>query len=263
MFCANCGTKQNEGEKFCPNCGTRFEEPLKIEEVIKIESFKTVNNAPEKSSTIVQSEKETSVTNAFVKEEIEDNLSIELYRESTNCIKENEHLDDVNFWNELKINYNADNSKLLQEVDLLKQSGVISDKYKFEKTVICDSKTILRKMKSEIYDELHNNGSVLRFKLYIDCNFLNGKIKFIYNGREYSLFDYDLKRAIDYFNEEVDREYCNDYYIKYDKDKNIVEGLFTKEHKGFWGFMKAAPNEEKLELRFREIYSICNKIRLL
>ena len=25
MFCANCGTKQNEGEFFCPNCGTRFE----------------------------------------------------------------------------------------------------------------------------------------------------------------------------------------------------------------------------------------------
>lgn len=25
MFCANCGTKQNEGEKFCPNCGMKFE----------------------------------------------------------------------------------------------------------------------------------------------------------------------------------------------------------------------------------------------
>jgi uncharacterized membrane protein YvbJ len=28
MFCANCGTKQNEGEKFCPNCGTKFEMTL-------------------------------------------------------------------------------------------------------------------------------------------------------------------------------------------------------------------------------------------
>ena len=37
MFCANCGTKQNEGEKFCPNCGTRFEEPLITKEVIKQE----------------------------------------------------------------------------------------------------------------------------------------------------------------------------------------------------------------------------------
>lgn len=37
MFCANCGTKQNDGEKFCPNCGTKFEESLVTKEVVKQE----------------------------------------------------------------------------------------------------------------------------------------------------------------------------------------------------------------------------------
>lgn len=47
MFCANCGTKQNEGEKFCPNCGTKFEEPLKVEEAKVEEISKTEKPKPE------------------------------------------------------------------------------------------------------------------------------------------------------------------------------------------------------------------------
>lgn len=61
MFCANCGTKQNEGEKFCPNCGTKFEEPLKVEvakveEVSKSEKSKPEDVVPVKKDDTVQIE---------------------------------------------------------------------------------------------------------------------------------------------------------------------------------------------------------------
>lgn len=64
MFCANCGTKQNEGEKFCPNCGTRFEESLKIEEtkdeeLSKSETSKLLNTISGRKDVTVQSNKKT------------------------------------------------------------------------------------------------------------------------------------------------------------------------------------------------------------
>jgi len=65
MFCANCGTKQNEGEKFCPNCGTKFEEPLKaevtkVEEVSKSEASKPENIVLEKIDDTVLIENQTT-----------------------------------------------------------------------------------------------------------------------------------------------------------------------------------------------------------
>lgn len=43
MFCINCGSKINSGEKFCPNCGTKVEE--KTNEVVETQET-TVNNQP-------------------------------------------------------------------------------------------------------------------------------------------------------------------------------------------------------------------------
>lgn len=39
MFCINCGSKINSGEKFCPNCGTKVEE--KTKEVVEVEDTTT------------------------------------------------------------------------------------------------------------------------------------------------------------------------------------------------------------------------------
>ena len=65
MFCANCGTKQNEGEKFCPNCGTKFEKPLKVEatrveEVSKSETSEPENIVPKKNDVTVKIETQTT-----------------------------------------------------------------------------------------------------------------------------------------------------------------------------------------------------------
>lgn len=62
MFCANCGTKQNEGEKFCPNCGTRFEEPLITKEVIKQEA---------KAASVDESKSKNDNVHKNVKDEID------------------------------------------------------------------------------------------------------------------------------------------------------------------------------------------------
>lgn len=43
MFCTNCGSKINSGEKFCPNCGTKVEE--KTAEVLDVEET-TTNTKP-------------------------------------------------------------------------------------------------------------------------------------------------------------------------------------------------------------------------
>lgn len=63
MFCANCGTRQESGEKFCPNCGTKFEVTTEAEEskdskaktkktkTKKIEKVKTEEAKVEKAKT--------------------------------------------------------------------------------------------------------------------------------------------------------------------------------------------------------------------
>ena len=65
MFCANCGTKQNEGEKFCPNCGTKFEEPLKVkeskvEEVSTSETSEPENIVPKKNDVTAKDKSQTT-----------------------------------------------------------------------------------------------------------------------------------------------------------------------------------------------------------
>lgn len=313
MFCANCGTKQNEGEKFCPNCGTKFEEPLKVkeskvEEVSTSETSEPENIVPKKNDVTAKDKSQTTKEEKIVstitykkEKEVKSNIDEQVTKSGEETVAPNKlveekdsedfvtkqatgikdseygegknikHQDDclLDFednvlWNKLNINQKLCSSLLLQEIDLSKQSGVISDKYKFESKIVFDSKTIHQKMKSEEYDEVDDGGSVLRFKFFIDSNF-DYKTTYVYEGREEQYWY--LKHDIERFNKEIgeDNKY---YYLKFVKDSSfkgscLVEGLFTKEHKGFWGFMKTVPNADKLEIKFKEIYSICKKIKLL
>ena len=315
MFCANCGTKQNEGEKFCPNCGTKFEEPLKVEvskveEISKSKATKPKNIAPEKKDVTVKDRSQTTKEDKIVstikykkENEVKSKIDVQVTKSGEETVATNKlaeekasedfvtkqatgikdskygegkniklqddcslDFEDNVLWNKLKINHKLSGSLLLQELDLSKQSGVISDKYKFESKIVFDSKTIHQKMQSEEYDEVDDGGSVLRFKFFIDSNF-NYESTYVYEGREqkYSNLKYDIRR----FNEEIGEGYFDKYYyLKFVEDSSfkgscLVEGLFTKEHKGFWGFMKTVPNADKLEIKFKEIYSICKKIKLL
>lgn len=98
MFCANCGTKQNEGEKFCPNCGTKFDiKKLEVE--------------------IKQEEKNISDSSSANKENLKG--------ESVETKSNNKYLD---FWN----NKNKNN---LLDVSLFRSSGIIStiiEEYDFQ-----------------------------------------------------------------------------------------------------------------------------------
>lgn len=288
MFCANCGTKQNEGEKFCPNCGTRFEEPLKVkvtkvEEVSKPNASKPENVVPEKIEATALIETESSQkekTNkecnkkSTVKIDTSNNKEASLETTEKIVVKDTAIIEKItktipeykqtNEWDDLKNKKDVDNSMLLVDINNKVQSGVISDKYIYNTKILLDSKVIHAKMRKEIYDEMEPERDVLRFKFYLDWNY-SGKLTFNYNGKNNNLYDWDLYYAIKNFNEKIDDENKKDYYIRYDYEgeKDIVEALFTKKDKGFWGFLKAVPNEDELECRFREIYSICKRIRLL
>ena len=288
MFCANCGTKQNEGEKFCPNCGTRFEEPLvvkvtKVEEVSKPEAFKSESVVPKKieatalnETEIPQKEKTNKEYNEkfTVKINTSNNKKSSLKTTEKTVVKDTAIINKItkteqeykqfNEWDNIKNKKNVDNSMLLIDIDNKVQSGIISDKYIIDTEILLDSKTIHAKMRNEIYDEMESERDVLRFKFYLDWNY-SGKLSLTYNGESYKIFDWDIYYASKKFNKEIDNENKKDYYIRYDYkgDKFLIEGLFTKKNKGFWGFIKAIPNEEELECRFREIYSACKRIRLL
>lgn len=113
MFCANCGTKQNEGEKFCPNCGTKFEEPLKVEvakveEVSKSEASKPENIVLEKIDDTVlienqttKEEKSVSVQNEGSESIIETHstkdkgVKVEIIEQSKNRSVEEKNIDDA------------------------------------------------------------------------------------------------------------------------------------------------------------------------
>lgn len=288
MFCANCGTKQNEGEKFCPNCGTRFEEPLKVkvtkvEEVSKPNASKPENVVPEKIEATALIETETSQkkkTNkecnkkSTVKIDTSNNKEASLETTEKIAVKDTAIIEKItktipeykqtNEWDDLKNKKDVDNSMLLVDINNKVQSGVISDKYIYNTKILLDSKVIHAKMRKEIYDEMEPERDVLRFKFYLDWNY-SLKLTFNYNGENNNLSDWNLYYAIKKFNEKIDDDNKKDYYIRYDYkgEKDIVEALFTKKDKGFWGFLKAVPNEDELECRFREIYSICKRIRLL
>lgn len=112
MFCANCGTKQNEGEKFCPNCGTRFEEPLKVEEVKAKEVVKPEASEPKESvpeitddkvqikAQIAKEEKSVSVLSEESKSIIEADSTkdkgdkVEIMEQPKNDIVERTNVDD-------------------------------------------------------------------------------------------------------------------------------------------------------------------------
>lgn len=113
MFCANCGTKQNEGEKFCPNCGTKFEEPLKVEEakveeISKTEKPKPEDVVPVKMDDKVQIEAQTTKEEKSFSVQNEDYASIiethstkdkgvkvEIIEQSKNRSVEEKNIDDA------------------------------------------------------------------------------------------------------------------------------------------------------------------------
>ena len=176
MFCANCGTKQNEGEQFCPNCGTRFEEPLvvkvtKVEEVSKPEAFKSESVVPKKieatalnETEIPQKEKTNKEYNEkfTVKINTSNNKKSSLKTTEKTVVKDTAIINKItkteqeykqfNEWDNIKNKKNVDNSMLLIDIDNKVQSGIISDKYIIDTEILLDSKTIHAKMRNESVD---------------------------------------------------------------------------------------------------------------
>lgn len=146
MFCANCGTKQNEGEKFCPNCGTKFEEPLKVE-VNKVEE----TNIDDDKQELECSDNDTKNTyndecNNIVLSQKEDNKELnELIREADKNNVEAQMRLAVKYEFGLGVAVDVDKAQLLYSKikentelkslipsDINVRTGVVSDSYNIE-----------------------------------------------------------------------------------------------------------------------------------
>ncbi|MBQ8602696.1 MAG: zinc-ribbon domain-containing protein [Bacteroides sp.] len=322
MFCANCGTKQNEGEKFCPNCGTKFEEPLKaevtkVEEVSKPESSEPIESVHPQKDTTVQPPKVTSKVTMTVDkvETSEANIDVDIVLSSTEdattkvaTMNDNniatvnkkdksentfpQQKDDDNGLNKLKeeadkgnkeaqmslaIKYefglgvaiNMDMAKkyysmigcnrsqpqsFLINIDNNKQSGIISDKYQIESTVVFDSEIERPKIKSKSIKE----GEII-FNCLIKSEDLSDQ----------------LLELINKYNKRKDK-YCpiehlsalGHIFVKYVKRFGCykIEGKFTElkdtSYLGFFTSRSYHKEIDDIKADFLNIYELCNSLRM-
>lgn len=323
MFCANCGTKQNEGEKFCPNCGTKFEEPLKVEmnrveEISKPEASKPKESVPEKNNKTIQSKKDTLEATMTVDkvETSETSIDVDVVLSSTEDItakiatKNNDTILKANKKNDksentspLQNNDDKELNKLRREaekgdkeaqmglaikyefglgvaidmdmakkyysmigcnrsqpqsflinIDNNKQSGIISDKYQIESTVVFDSEIERPKIKSKSIKE--------------------GEIIFNCLIRPEDLSDH-LLELINKYKKRKDK-YCpiehpialGYIFVKFVKNFGCykIEGKFTElkdtSYLGFFTSRSYYKEIDDIKADFLNIYELCNSLRM-
>ena len=113
MFCANCGTKQGEGEKFCPNCGAKFEETTVVPQ--QIEAADTISSDEQDSAISELCDPICSAEEWFAK------VCSEM------CV----------------------NHSILLDKDINQQSGVVSDMYSIQTEVIYDEQDVMEAKEKE------------------------------------------------------------------------------------------------------------------
>lgn len=254
MFCANCGTKQNEGEKFCPNCGTKFEEPLKVEmtkveEVSKSETSmpenivpgtKEVRSKKDNASKIVNKTKDIekciSDTESYKEvEEIKQNdskIKIAQYRNKAIPV---ETTQESNLYKSMvweRINSKSMVEHFLRGVYLSSYSGIISD--------------IVYKEDVEV--------SILEYT-YLKNDVAKGRIEYFLVLKDNKKILGEIEQKIIAYNKKA-RE--NNYYsIKYNKMERSVKARYVRKEASFLDSLFGW----NAEFYFKEILELCKSIR--
>lgn len=215
MFCAKCGTKQGEGEKFCPTCGTKFEE-------VTITAQKSEDNAAP------QTLNKTSL--ADIETVGRENSA------TTPIVNPNISYSDAEKW--LSEIFNETNSSSLIDIDNSNRTGIVSDIYLINKELLFDSRKSHRrieklelrdKLRQEEFKKVSENESLFRF--YIEE-------KNIYNIRK-RIRDYEnntlkgIRNTYEYYIEEKAIEAPFGIRPYEDKYKNIylIRGRFARMYK--------------------------------
>lgn len=235
MFCANCGTKQNEGEKFCPNCGTRFEivtpntskvDNGKVKNVMQPKvnkssdvKVKTINNKDNERSTQIKSKKASGIDK-------KNNETVDT-RKKTNG---EENIYERLVWK--NIDTIGSNDDFYQQVYLTLQTGIISDVIKSTEVKL----------------------DLLEYT-YFKHNTTNGRIEFFFVLKDNKTKINELEQKIKSYNIKARKNNYN--IIKFDKDMKTVEGRFVRKNLGFLESILSW----NAELDFEEILNLCKSIR--
>lgn len=233
MFCARCGTKQEEGEKFCPNCGSQFE---------------VLINTPQ---NVVEDDASTPCLEMSTKGlcEGEELSEFEMANLLLNNIVSLECSSDISIANPKIVYINTD-----------VQSGVVSDMYQIRTELLFDStiqKSASRKLFEKLQMEQFKNVSLNEssFKFYYkeeDREKVSEKIgKYRYGDIKAYRYGYDSVK----YGERI--KFPTTLFInnKYVKSVLVVEGKFIWKYKPQEkeGLLKILfMSEETKQLRERE-----------
>ena len=263
MFCENCGTKLNEGEKFCPNCGKKNEMPLRKEDKInvgcdqvskkKVKS-KYKSNFPGQDTRATLLEKRTNVNE-------EKHLSEEMDEMETcnNTVGQMQRAVRLEFGLGVPVNIKKakefyEKAGYKCEKDLLEDcsgvNGVISSIYDVRSVVIFDRDPIAEYEKEELerkqikISEMYKieEKGLIKFKFYIQgydlCEF--ERMVKEYNHVAF-LYGYD--------NISFEKVYFKKVYY------SLIEGVFEKGH---YNIMV----EKQIERVFIEICNVCESLKI-
>lgn len=230
MFCANCGTKQIEGDKFCPNCGTKFEatsstngkevQPKQEKEVASTES--SVNNidVETKSSAPVKSNKKTK--------NVEKANEFTGQSSNTQLKREDKYAD---IWREIE--ENGDNIPYV--VVSFEMAGLITKSFAEEKEIHYD--------RGDIYKKFDESNGVFEFLSLV--NSMHPDMK-------------ELCKMINDYNDNADKNGYERIYIDIGDKQSVINAILTKKELGFWETLFSW----NPELDFKRIYDMCERIKI-
>ena len=242
MFCANCGTKQNEGEKFCPNCGTRFEEPKIVKEEVSVDTSKqTLPKNEEVDLPKVVEEKKTGTVIEEVK--ISDVVNKEeVNKENAPTPKETIKIGSK----EECIKIDIDNSTIEPEVEIFVDNSQLPNKLNDDVTVSeDDADSNVSKNEVIIAKNIVKNGSVNNSTT--TPNTITQRAPFIDETDEKSV----LKWAIRYelgLGVPVDTDRAEELYAKAGNGTNILKLLSPNDKSKQSGIISDGFNVERIKL---------------
>lgn len=229
MFCANCGTKQIEGEKFCPNCGTKFE------------ATSSTNGKDVRS----KQEKEVASTESSV-----NNIDVET--KSSAPVKSNKKTKNVEKANE--ITGQSSNTQLKREdkyADIWREIEENGDNIPFVRTGI----SLIANSYSNIEEkEIHYDCG----DIYKKFDESNGVFEFLslVNSKHPDMEK--LRKMINDYNDNVDKNGYERIYIDIGDKQSVINAILTKKELGFWETLFSWNPESD----FKQIYDMCERIKI-
>lgn len=224
MFCANCGTKQIEDEKFCPNCGTKFEatsstkgkevQPKQEKEVASPDSSVNSIDVETKSSISVKSNKKTK----NVKKTNEGQSS------NTQLKREDKYAD---IWREIE--ENGDNIPFVFGMGLITKSDIEEKEIHYDR--------------EDIYKKFNESKGVFEFLSLVNSKHPDMK---------------KLCKMINDYNDNVDKNGYERIYIDIGDKQSVINAILTKKEQGFWETLFSWNPESD----FKRIYDMCERIKI-